>query len=848
MEGATGKNGSVTEEKIAEWSADPEWSGQNTAIRHHLTMGIDVDHYGDKNGADQLALLESKYGILPGTPSTTARGADSPSRQYVFALREPVVMYGKPPIEGLKPEQIHIEVIQAHHRYSVVWPSVNPDADNAPYIWYDAEGQPMELPPHIDDLEYLPEAWLEYLTADERDYEHTAQQWDGDIPETASATEERKLRAIVARLQGLPEVWAPGAGWHEIVFRSACWLARIAQSNAYALTADQALQLLLDYTPTYGSAWPVDRIIEQWESALTTTKGQFEAPPEPERPPLLPWHGFPTDRTFPTVNGELFTSLWMSLPANESRAGLWGRRHTLFVALLQGGFTDQEAATIVWHSQSAAHPGYLFCGVLYHDTDSRIITESELWRELEQAREEIAKNSGATVDAAPADERPSLERVKRISYLTPREEEILAGPAGVWWGSRFLEWAEATFSHVNQPYYRMNRWTVLSVIFAPKAVLPRPGGNDRPLNLYQAIVGTTTSGKTEALRVCKHTFKAYFLLADSPDIGGNHTPESLAETLVAKDGQATWFHVDEAHTKIAVWKKPVGPYSEMPGVITDVYDGDVGAIYRATKKETSGKGAQAFMTAHFMGTPQGMADIMGPDDWESGFLNRFVWAIGDLPVDSMESVAGDWINAADLEADENADAFAGLKIYQQWAAEFSGAVSKVSRQDGKQSRMRLSHDVIARHREFAWELSKLATSRTQYTERLRPTFRRLGETVLRCAALVALSRGRLEVTIPDLLIAIQQAEEWTANILIMVEATDESLRTREVNAIEQAVLRQGGAMPLAAVHRLPRFRNRRREVEDLIAELVAQGRADRDKTTGVEYVRTKGITNEGIAA
>jgi hypothetical protein len=845
--GATGAQGSVTPEKVAEWvksgfrwydrEAD-EWHTQdpstaNTALRAGpLEVRIDVDDYGTKHGAEQLAELEAKLGPLPATPSSTCRGADSPSRQHFFLLPEPVDLDGK-----AAPD---IDVIQYRHRYSLVAPSVNPDADNAMYVWYDADGEPMMEPPHITDLEYLPQAWIEFLRVDESAHEHQSQQWDGDIPDVASSTEARKLRAIVASLQGLPEVWAPGAGWHDTVFAAACWLARIARSNAYALSDDQALQLLLEYVPTY-PAWGADKIVEQWDSAQKQTAGQYEAPPEPDLPELLPWTGFPLDKGFPSIGSEMFYQVWSTRPDAGTDAALWGRRRQLLAALLASDFTDQEAATIVWHSASARLAGITFDGVQYVDEHSKCISYEQLWRELEAARGEAATVTGDTVAAAPADERPSYAVLDRAVFMTDAERERAL--AADWFGKRYIDWARLTFDVVNLPYYRMNRWNVLSVIFSPAAVLPRPGQNDRPLNLYLGIVGTTGSGKTEALRTNKHIFKAYFLLEETPDIGGNHTPESLVETLIAKDRKPTWFHMDEAHTKIQVWKKIQGPYSEMPGIITDVYDGDVGAVYRATKKDISGKSARAFMTAHFMGTPRGMTDVMAPEDWESGFLNRFVWAIGELPTEDDDD--DDYLDASELNEDTEAVA-SGSMMYQQWASEFASALQRVSRPDSLEpNRMVIPREVIARHGQLKRALTSLANSRPHYVDRLKPTFRRLRETAMRCAALVALSEGRLNITMDDMLVAIEQAEEWATNIMLLVEWTDESLRTREVNAIEQAVIGAGGFMALAAIHRLPRFKNRRREVEDLIQELVAQGRVDRKPEGGVDVVRLKGVTTNG---
>lgn len=832
--GATGARGVVNDAKVGDWMIDPEWRDQNVALRHDGTVGIDVDAYGNKRGDEQLKDLEAKLGPLPATFSSTSRGADSPSRQHIFALREPVELVGK-----AAPD---IDIIQHRHRYSLVWPSVNPDAEGNPqYQWYDEDGQPCDVP-HVDDLEYLPEAWVEYLLADAKE-QHHSEQWDGDIPEVASDEEERKLRTIVARLEGLPDVWAPGAGWHETTRDAACWLWRIARSNAYALTPEAARTLLHAHTPTY-PAWGPEKIDAQWNSCEKVTAGQFEEPPLSSRPPLifLPGGHLPYDQPLPFVDGQPFAAIWASRPEKETIGALWSRRQTLLTALLGAGVDEQRAASFVWHSAAARMAPIVLAGVVVSDSDSKCITVSELWREVDQAKEVLAKGSGEATPAAPVDERPTYEESPRPGFLTDDERAQLADtPADCrWFGERFVQWGRDTFSFTNEPYWRMNRWIVLSVIFAPLAMLPRPGSNHRPLNLYAGIIGPTTSGKTEAMRSASNIFKAYFVLGESPNIGGNHTGASLTKTLIARDGQSSFFNADEAHTKIVEWKKIQGPFSEIPGLLTEYYDGDVKPIYRATDPESSGKHAQTFLTVHLMGTPQEMTDVMEPEDWRSGFLNRFVWAIGDQPQESDDAVAGDWLTADQLGAEVSAEGEGSL-MPQQWAAEFMEAAQRVSRHDERPSLIALTPEIIARHKTFASALVRFAKSKPTYYERLRPTFRRLTETTFRCAALVALSEGRLEIQMTDLLIAIEQAEEWAANIAVMVEATDQSLRTREVNAIEQEVLGKGGIMAVAAINRLPRFQNKRRYVDDLIGELIAQGRAERISPEGVEVVKVKGL-------
>ncbi|MEV5068928.1 bifunctional DNA primase/polymerase [Microbacterium sp. LMI12-1-1.1] len=856
--GATGRNGTVTPEKIADWIQNgfrfmanhdtKEWATQpsdtaNTALRAgKLEVRIDVDDYGQKMGAAQLAELEAKLGPLPATPSSTSRGGDSESRQHFFLLHEPIELVGKAAAD--------IDIIQHGHRYSLVYPSTNPDAEgNPPYLWYDADGEVMDGPPHIDDLEYLPQAWVDYLRVDETARAHVSEQWDGEIPEAATATEERKLRAIVASLQALPDVWHEGAGWHDVTRNAACWLWRMARSNAYALTPDQGYQLMLDHTPLY-PGWGIDKLESQWSSCEKSTEGQFEEPPLDDRPPLLPWNGFPTDRMFPSINGEHFATLWMAKPENTTPAGLWGRRQQLLVAMLSSGFTEQEAATVVWHSGAAAHPGFSFGGQVFVDRDSRIITDYDLWREVDKAQATVAQSTGEVVEAAPLDERPSLElEPTQLSFLDDAERQILASPDGVWWGSRFVEWARHTYgTKLNESYYRLNRWVILSTILGSKAMLAAPGGTPRRLTLYVMLVGPTTSGKSTAFSAVKNCLNAFFLLDDHPDIGGDHTPESLSKTLLSRDGLTSLFRVDEAHEVFATrWNREIGPYSGVKGMLTDLYDGEVAARFRATE-QSSGQGAETFMTVHLMGTREGMVDVIGPKDWKSGLMPRFVWAIG-VPIErTKESMLNRWVTeeAMAAQADDDERKAAGRKIFQQWAAEFQGMTDAVQAPNGQPFLLNMPAAVAARWAEFAWSLMKLAHQHPAHREQLEATFDRLAESVMRAAGLVALSRRRRRVEMSDLLIAIEQGEEWVGNVMLMVQETEESPRTRQVNAIERYLVEKGGTVAIAAIHRLPQFRDNQGHVKGLIEELVAQGRAQKDPAT--DTLRLKGLTTEGAIA
>src|SRR5215213_11966078 len=94
-------------------------------------IGLDVDHYDEKHGADQLAGLESTLGELPETWISTSRD------DGVSGIR----FYRTP--EGLRWKgnaAKDIEVIQGGHRYAVVWPSIHPNGGL--YQWLDPDGYP----------------------------------------------------------------------------------------------------------------------------------------------------------------------------------------------------------------------------------------------------------------------------------------------------------------------------------------------------------------------------------------------------------------------------------------------------------------------------------------------------------------------------------------------------------------------------------------------------------------------------------------------------------------------------------------------------------------------------------
>jgi P4 family phage/plasmid primase-like protien len=161
--GFTGDPGIYASPSQLDAWAENGYAAQHIALRmHDGVIGLDVDQYVKagvtKTGATTLAECEAKWGKLPPTWCSTARGSDDgPGPSRILFFRVPHGRY----ITKLP----DIEIIQRHHRYAIVAPSRNPEAGNAQYRWYRPDDTPAEDcdVPDPADLPELPAAWVEGL-------------------------------------------------------------------------------------------------------------------------------------------------------------------------------------------------------------------------------------------------------------------------------------------------------------------------------------------------------------------------------------------------------------------------------------------------------------------------------------------------------------------------------------------------------------------------------------------------------------------------------------------------------------------------------------------------------------
>ena len=161
-----GRGNTATEEQMDGWGRD--FPNRNCLLKMPQgVIGIDIDHYWKKSssgawvrkrGYDHISVAVSRYGDLPPTYSSTSRGKDQPSR-ILFYLVDIGVEFHPAPFED-------VEIIQNHHRYAVVWPSIHPETGEQ-YQWYDPRGS-ICTPPRPSDISPLPREWYEPLMSSTR--------------------------------------------------------------------------------------------------------------------------------------------------------------------------------------------------------------------------------------------------------------------------------------------------------------------------------------------------------------------------------------------------------------------------------------------------------------------------------------------------------------------------------------------------------------------------------------------------------------------------------------------------------------------------------------------------------
>jgi hypothetical protein len=262
--GFTGYGGSaVTADDVARWCAED--AGCNVAVRAPDGMlGLDVDAYDGKRGAETWQAARAQLGELPATVRTTARGAGS-----VSGIRWYRVPAGRRWADAVGAD---VEVIHYGHRYAVVAPSVHPDTGE-PYATYDDRlgGVPIDLATvPLAELPELPSTWVAELDRGPVDAVTAAATGTAmpDLREVATEPDAEPCKAMGAVLDQLADRLGPGSH-HRPTRDAVMMLCRLAEQGHHGVTTAlaEADRLLCESTRRHGRRYDPGKVTTAAEGA-----------------------------------------------------------------------------------------------------------------------------------------------------------------------------------------------------------------------------------------------------------------------------------------------------------------------------------------------------------------------------------------------------------------------------------------------------------------------------------------------------------------------------------------------------------------------------------------------------
>lgn len=563
--------------------------------------------------------------------------------------------------------------------------------------------------------------------------------------------------------------------------------------------------VLAEYTGEIYSLTDVDAAYENIELSERPIMGRVSDAVEVVQPEDLPDYA-------ETLNKLPAKTLDLALA--EVKTGDTGyrseARYKLLCDLFRLGdtLTYAEVLTVAWHAPACRK---------WSREDPRGI--NGLMMEANKAQVEVMWEAGQGLEP------PEEEAAKEPTALLSDSERAIVSNNQTF-VDRYTSWAKQKTAKQNLPYDRMNAWNILSCAFSDVAFIPRKNGPEG-LNLYMMTLGETTTGKSQSLKLRRTVLDEIFLDDKGYDLGGNASPNALGEKLIERDGKVSFFNKDEA----SGFFRQLATQDWTAGMADDLallYDGVVPPMLRVGKKDM-GKSAKTQFIIHFMGVPTEIVEGLNRDMFKSGFLARFIWAIGE-----PRTLSKDAVREEDSDGTEIKLGFEPMA--RQWAAEF-GDIKRRLRNESSTGfiAIGISKEAADRMTEVKWTLANLVKTTDPNYDILNPSLVRLGVTIRKCASLLALADGRQQTEMVDVLNAIHYAEEWVRNLIVIASQISASSFERQTDEVEAFVKASDDRVRLERVNR--RFKSwRMRDLQESISSLQQQGRIVEVSEKGVKYL------------
>lgn len=344
----------------------------------------------------------------------------------------------------------------------------------------------------------------------------------------------------------------------------------------------------------------------------------------------------------------------------------------------------------------------------------------------------------------------------------------------------YVKWASAK-TDAALVYHIASAFTILSIIFGEYGHAMPKFGKLR-LNLWFLVMGRTTRARKSTsrnlmLKIIDGVQDDHFWY----DGGSDFTGEALLELLGSKPKQSTIVHRDEVQGLLQeILTK--GYMKGLSELLTELYDGVVRGIIRKGVELT--ERTETNFVLFLMGIVSKITSVLTLEDFQSGFLARFIHVIGEAPQRTKES---EWLDQAEPE-----QIMAGDPEYKNMIGYLNHMRSKWNNRspDRDTVGIRFEPDAWKRWNEANWDLQMAVQSHAR-ADILEAAVDRMGKNAIKAAALLAMSEGRDTVNMADVLIALHYTGHWAEDMVRSAEMVSESFWQKDLTQLHDAILVKG---------------------------------------------------------
>ena len=502
------------------------------------------------------------------------------------------------------------------------------------------------------------------------------------------------------------------------------------------------------------------------------------------------------------------TRLDSFLSTNKFTKGSAGSEalYGLYTELFRLGATN--AMTFVVAKQSALNKW---------DRDGHADADERLWEDILRARakdgvfiegDDEEEDEDTIITVAPR------AKSKGYDFLTESEKAKL----GRTFVDEYLAWAKAK-TDAAEKYHIAGAFTVLSTVFSDfgHAV---PHWGETPLNLWFMVLGSTTLSR-------KSTSKALMLkcieaMEDEKyhyDLGSKFTAEGLDEALRQNANRSALLHRDE----IQGFMKEIDSKAYLAGIkgeLTEIYDGKVTGKLRASgeKNDKVRRGARVALNLFTMGIRDQLADYLTLEDFQSGFLTRFVYVSADA---LQRSAATDYIGQMDSTERTTGDPAFNAMIER--LKEARDAWEAWNDPTERTIAVPMNDAAHNRYNKFVTEALDAAQAQSKATI-LEASASRLNTSVLKAATVLAMADSCDEVELRHMLAAINYCGQWFEDMVAMTDRISESGWKRDLDKLATMLVERGGTVSWKAAYRAFSSELKPREFLDRVQALEESGR------------------------